>query len=536
MTGSAPGSPGRLEPALVVSRLACRFRLPDALPRRVATVDRLVRAIEVGAPPAAARRLRAALAGASGVIRIRTLRVESQIDLGCMGEAAIGERLGGLLAVALARELKRTPGANRRHFRNRATFLAAFVTALQRGEAWQAWWFQEFHKLRALGDIGAAVHALTSAPAHLLVALGDLEAGGELERFLQRLCARDLRRLWDALTLGPPPDSMALDDDAFAGIARAARAAPASVGGRPGARRARALRLLAIARRELAGTPSTALLARAARRFADFEAALAEAPELASQIATGAGLYPALRRRLTAAGHAPTVAWLEPLLAAQGDAFARAVADPAPAPRWARSAVGALALLLPALGATGLWPHLVASAGEAHARELIFLTLLKPLGRTRALLEAGDPLLASLAGLRAPPVLDLRAPRAVEPDPATWPVPPVDGDPAAFDFGERFGYPWLGPRLDRALSTLALGLIRATAARCPPLARLAPGAFVNLVLAQPATLETVIEHHRVRIQARLAGVGAGLFPAPPLVLPWLDRPLLLEPAFTGGTP
>jgi hypothetical protein len=520
----------------VVNRLACRFRIPDALPRRVETVDRLVRAIEVGAPPAAARRLRAALADASGVIRIRTLRLESQIDLGCMDEAAIGERLGGLLAVALARELERTPGANRRHFRNRAAFLAAFVSALQRGEAWQAWWFQEFHELRSLGDIGAAVHALAGTPAHLLAALGDLEAGGELERFLQRLCARDLRRLWDALGLASVPDSLAFDDAAFAGIARAARAAPASVGGRPGQRRARALRLLAIARRGSAGAPSTALLARAARRFADFEAALAEAPELASLIATGAGLYPALRRRLTAAGHAPTVAWLEPLLAAQGGAFARAVADPGPVRRWGRSAVGALALLLPALGATGLWPHLVASAGEAHARELIFLALLKPLGRTRALLEAGDPLLASLAGLRAPPVLDARAPRVVEPDSATWPVPPAEGDPGAFDLGERFGYPWLGPRLDRALSTLALGLIRATAARCPPLERLAPGAFVNLVLAQPATLETVTDHHRVHIQAPLAGVGAGLFPAQTLVLPWLDRPLLLEPAFTGGTP
>ncbi|MGH6900908.1 MAG: hypothetical protein ACREJ5_30870, partial [Geminicoccaceae bacterium] len=85
-------------------------------------------------------------------------------------------------------------------------------------------------------------------------------------------------------------------------------------------------------------------------------------------------------------------------------------------------------------------------------------------------------------------------------------------------------------------SRLALGLIRATAACCPPLDRLAPGAFVNLVLAQPATLETLGDHHLVSVQAPLAGVGGGLFPTQPLILPWLDRPLLLKPAPGSATP
>lgn len=533
-TGSVTSSPVRPEP-VVVGRLACRFRIPDAVPRRPETIDRLVRAIETGVPDAVAHQVRPVLDGAAGVIRIRTLRLEAHIDLGRMDDAAVGERLGRLIALALARELRRSTGTNRREFRNRAAYLAAFVTALRQGRAWQSWWLQEFRSLRALGETGAAVHALAREPAHLLGALHELEGAGQLEAFLDSLNDRDLRRLWDALGIGSTLDSADPDAAAFASLARAARAAPPSLAVYAGRRRARALRLLAVAGPKAPGTVTRATLARAALHFAGFEAALAEVPELASLIATRAGLYPALRRSLANTGHAATLAWLEPMLAT-GDPLAQALVEPPVAARRMRSAVGGLALLLPALHASGIWLHLVGAVGEDLARRLVFVTLLKPLGRTRALLEAGDLLLAGLAGLPAPPVLDARAPAEPEPDPGNWPIAEVRGDAGAFDLGTRFGYPWLGPQLDRALSRLALGLIEATAAGSPPLDRLAPAAFVNLVLAQPATLETSADQLLVKVQATLYGVARGLFPAVPLSLPWLDRPLRLEPVSSSSGP
>jgi hypothetical protein len=82
--------------------------------------------------------------------------------------------------------------------------------------------------------------------------------------------------------------------------------------------------------------------------------------------------------------------------------------------------VGSLFLLAPAIVELGLWTRWQAEVGEATARDYLFLLALKALGRERAPLYLGDPVLAAFAGLDRSPVADARLPPDPESPPRDW--------------------------------------------------------------------------------------------------------------------
>lgn len=108
------------------------------------------------------------------------------------------ERLPRTLAMRLAQALAASldhPGPGTRVFRDRVAYVAAFVSDVLAGRAWDQWFYGEFDGLRSLPNGTAAAEALGREPAVAVPVLRELARNGQFESFLRVVPGRDLDRL-----------------------------------------------------------------------------------------------------------------------------------------------------------------------------------------------------------------------------------------------------------------------------------------------------------------------------------------------------
>jgi hypothetical protein len=141
---------------------------------------------------------------ADGDERVIVLRrLDLGLATGAVADARIAaDQVADLLATAIVR-LAAAPPEDVAVFANPAAFLAAFVAAVARGEAWDRWWFQRFDGLKFLPASAALRTALLEQPGRGLAAMAALSAA-DRDAVLQRLEAGDARRLLDAFAATDP--------------------------------------------------------------------------------------------------------------------------------------------------------------------------------------------------------------------------------------------------------------------------------------------------------------------------------------------
>lgn len=124
---------------------------------------------------------------------IRRLPLEWHVDVAAnIDELALHG--AQVLAAALARVLAEGENDNVIRFRNRAAYLARFVSDCATGDAWQRWYYASFDGLRHLPTSVAIRTALTEDPTLGLTALLELHDTSK-RRVLAALSTYDIQRL-----------------------------------------------------------------------------------------------------------------------------------------------------------------------------------------------------------------------------------------------------------------------------------------------------------------------------------------------------
>jgi len=426
-------------PRLTVERLTCRITLPEGLALPLAARERIVRIAERELPGACAKLLDR-LPDQGAVYRIRRLQLDLWANLEEAPEAQIAERWASLLVTGAARAIARGLPSQVRRFDSAQHLVASFLGDLVDGSAWSQWYYDEFRALEPLPLPRLALELLAPRPGWIAPTLRALGERGRLDPLLERWGEREIAALWRALGFPGAPALAPRAAEEMPALRAAWEAAALSGGADADARARDRLRLwLALAERDpsRALDPDFGALAHAAVELASW---LRETPELAPLLWIETAPDPALARRSP---------WWPELAAspagrrtlAQLAAVVRGRAEPAArADGWAlASPVGGAFLLVPALAELGLWARWRDELGEPAARRCLFILALKALGRERAPLHQGDPLLAALAGLDEPPVADLR--RAPEPD----------GPAGAWAWRLPAAGRWQAPRLQAAM-------------------------------------------------------------------------------------
>lgn len=431
-----PGLPTRAtDSRFTVERLTCQINMPAGTEYPLAAQERIRRAAQRELAAVCTEVLDHLQEDGDAVYRIRSLRLELWIDQG-MSEADIAGRWGRLLAGSTARTMVRGDPGQVMRFDSAQHLVACFLRDLIDGRAWHQWYYDEFRLLERLPLSRLALELLAPRPQWIAPILLTLSATGHSERLIEGWGEADIDALWQALGFPRAPVAALRDGETLPGaLARVWRRTALS-GGTDGAARARdRLRLwLALANHD----PAHAQDARAAgvlQAMVDLAVLLRSEPELAPLLLMESEPYPALLKRLAGgpmtkvvgwlvetAAHAPGRRMLRQMIEAiesrdGGRAFRRSrrpdettgARDRAPTAALA-SSVGSAFLLVPALAETGLWQLWLDEGSEETARRYLFAVALKALGRERAPLHLGDPLLAALAGLDEPPVADLRSP------------------------------------------------------------------------------------------------------------------------------
>lgn len=133
---------------------------PDDLRARVS--DAVVATLHEALPAALAQ------LGGEGVLRIAHMDIDLTLDA-ALSPQAIAERLVEKIVENVVRA--RTEGERVFAYAGRAEFLAAFLTELVRGTAWQRWWFKTFDGVRPLSLSAAIRTSLLAEPGDGLAAL-----------------------------------------------------------------------------------------------------------------------------------------------------------------------------------------------------------------------------------------------------------------------------------------------------------------------------------------------------------------------------
>lgn len=525
------------ESVITIDRLVCQFNVPAGIENPAGIIDGLERVARREVGRACADVIAGLVGDSEAVYRIRRLHLDLWVDTQSMSEAEIAGRWGALLARAVVDAITRGGSREVIRFDSPRQFVRAFLCDLAAGRAWSSWVYDEFRALKPIPAHDIALHLLLPRPEWIALVLLDLNAR---EYFIEQWTADDIARLWSAL--GPPV--LAYHPAHLAALAEAWPRAALSSDSSANARAQNKLRLwLAVA----AGNPPDArdpLLLGLVAALVDVAALIRTEPEVAPLLAMQTPFYPSLVARLCVGALADMMDWLP-------TADRKLVGELAELAQTRRaevtaltSAAGSVFLLLPALVEMNIWEIWSQEMGEERARDCLFALALKALGHDRAPLLLGDPLLARFAGLDVPPTADARIPtdedRLVSwshmlPDLAAKRGGEVDhdrleaeGHDPYFQLGQRLGYPWLTPSLDRALSAVVVIALWRTAARLPGFARSSAVYTARQFLAQPANVRLVDEVLEVRLSGgplaivlRVAGfpweVKAG----------WLARPVRL---------
>jgi hypothetical protein len=139
-----------------------------------------------------------------GIWCVRRLEVELAVNA-----AWEREQLSRAMTTQIARILGATLQAggaqdNVRHFPNRATYLASFLSDLAAGVAWSQWYYESFAGLRLLPTSAALRTAICDEFQTGSEALAQL-ANDDIKRVVRTLTEQDARRTLETLTAQAPP-------------------------------------------------------------------------------------------------------------------------------------------------------------------------------------------------------------------------------------------------------------------------------------------------------------------------------------------
>jgi len=367
---------------------------PDYLRARVS--DAVVATLNEALPAALAQ------LGGEGVLRIAHMDIDLTLDA-ALSPQAIAERLVEKIVENVVRA--RTGGERVFAYAGRGEFLAAFLTELVRGTAWQRWWFKSFDGVRPLSLSAAIRTSLLAQPGDCMDALLCLPRH-ELAAILGVLQPNDTTRLLHELA---EQKSDIERGAAIASVLAVRRDAPAS----PLEPRAAALAaFVEVARRNKADAcPRVASLVLA---LAELDKILTPLPQnqrktflaavaTAGQVERPAQLDAAILARLAPLIALPRALRNEILRAIPGatDDFA------APAPdEYRYTHFGGLFLLLASLDLAALDGVCAAAAWDEEVplvSVIAFLTIAACAGGARAEVLLCDPVWRDIFGL--PPAL-----------------------------------------------------------------------------------------------------------------------------------
>ncbi len=480
-----PGLPAEsTDSCLTVERLTCHINMPAGIEYPLAAREQISRIVQHELAGVCAEVLAHLPEDGDAVYRIRRLDLDLWVDLQGMSEADIVTRWARLLAGSTMRAMARGGPGQVMRFDSAQHLVASFLRDLIDGRAWQQWYYEEFRLLERLPLPRLAVELLAPRPHWIAPILLALAATGHSDRLIERWAESDIGALWQALGFPATPALVLRAGRTLSSALAQVWRRTALSGGVEGAARARdRLRLwLALADHD----PSHAQDAETAgiiQALVDLAALLRIEPELAPLLLMESEPYPALLKRISSGPLATVVGWLAEAAADEaGRRMLRQVVeviqsrdggravrlsrrpeeaaearDRAVAPVALTSPVGGAFLLVPALAETGLWQRWLDEVGEEVARRYLFVVALKSLGRERAPLHLGDPMLAALAGLEEPPMADLRRPPEPDGPAGEW----VQGLPA---IAERW-YPARERRLQAAVLA-GIGVVRDETAAC----------------------------------------------------------------------
>jgi hypothetical protein len=567
MTGILGGLAMSSEPRIVIDRFTCRFNLPAGLDDPYGLADRLEEIARRDVMRTCAELITALPDDSEAVYRIRRLRLNLWIDAQTMTESDIARSWTSLLEHAIAKAMTRVGTDSVIRFDTPRQFVTAFLRDLLNGRAWGCWYYDEFRTLQSLPAHTIALHLLTPRPEWIAPVLLELDSDA---RLIERWTINDIARLWMALGVPTPPEIWSWTAGGLlATLLDAWEMTPASGGLSPDARARNKLRLWLTLTAENSPFLHDSRLPGAIHALVDLAALTNAEPDVAPLLAMQTPLYAALIARIRVTLLADVLEWLPQADAGQiadmvegitqrsastatTDALGishqttsdRQAGDlPVPARRGATlvSEVGGIFLLLPALVELGVWEIW---RGLERAREYLFVVALKTLGGQRAPLLLGDPMLAAFAGLSVPPLADARLPLEAD-------VPPVwagtldkltdqfslaeeremlarEADQPYFALGERLGYPWLRPNLEKALSRVVVLALHRTAARLPGFGKSSAQYTAQQFIAQPASLRTTEDVLEVRLRGGALSVVLQLAGLPWEVrADWLTKPVRL---------
>ena len=191
---------------LEIGCAAISYLVPAAHPSPLRVRDRLDAVIERELPRTLARAFDSWFSESDQSIWIiRQLNIETAVNV-----AGEPEQISRVFAAELARRLSAAfqdgNQDNVRHFRNRAEYLASFLSDLASGTAWSQWYYESFAGLKALPLSAALRTAIGGEVATGKMALG-LLATAELQKIVDSLTLQDARQLLERLAEeGPAGD------------------------------------------------------------------------------------------------------------------------------------------------------------------------------------------------------------------------------------------------------------------------------------------------------------------------------------------
>lgn len=172
-----------------IARLVCRATVVASEERSAAHAEGVLRTELPAALPAALERV---LADDPAVYVARSLHCEVQA-----GPAATGEMLARSIAAQLARAVRDPDrdGTGLLRFASTADYLAAFLAALARGDAWHRWYFGPLRRFARLG-LPAVFLALDAEGNDMALVLTALHRSGELGRVVPAVGEEALAQAW----------------------------------------------------------------------------------------------------------------------------------------------------------------------------------------------------------------------------------------------------------------------------------------------------------------------------------------------------
>ena len=142
---------------------------------------------------------------------IQQLNIEAAVNVAGEPEQ-ISRALGAQIARCLSAVLQEGNQDNVRHFRNRAEYLASFLSDLASGSAWNQWYYESFGGLKPLPVPAALRTAVCNDVATGKMALSLLSAV-ELQQVLNELTPQDARRILERFA----EDETAVEEAALPG-------------------------------------------------------------------------------------------------------------------------------------------------------------------------------------------------------------------------------------------------------------------------------------------------------------------------------